>query len=595
MRSAWLFFWILLFNFLGACLEGIAYLFVILSFSALEPSYSINQAKLLSFFENIFFIFPITKNSFITFLIMGLVAQIFKSLFCFFATCLSARLTLYLQHSTQSKIYKKIIHFSFEKVNRYKMGTLTSSLQAPVSYYRYYLEYANQAIICGFLICVSIAILISISWKLTGIVLSLFALSFFLQKKVVKKNHTLSSDLCSEIEAFNVHTTQTLQGLRFIHLYSLQDFVVSKMAGIVKKMALFSKRMVVLNGASTAFNEMMGIILISICLLMGYFVLESGSGLLPTLLGFITITYRLTGRVTTLSNSLNQMGALSGYRTSIKEMLHTEDEIISRGKKKFTKFKNEIKCEALDFAYDPLLPKVLENIDLTIKRGSVVALVGKSGSGKSSFVDLLTGLYLPTGGKISLDGHNLSSFNLSSYRQRIGVVSQETFLFNESIADNIRLGDLSATQEQIEEATKNAHAHEFIMKLKEGYQSVIGEKGYRLSGGEKQRIALARALLRKCDILILDEATSSLDNHSEKLISEALTKFYGEKTVILIAHRLSTVMHADQIFVLDEGKIVEQGTHIELIEKGGAYAQQWNLQFGDASPQLINELALGLY
>jgi ATP-binding cassette subfamily B protein/subfamily B ATP-binding cassette protein MsbA len=188
-------------------------------------------------------------------------------------------------------------------------------------------------------------------------------------------------------------------------------------------------------------------------------------------------------------------------------------------------------------------------------------------------------LYEPTEGQILIDGENLKNYEVGSWREKLGVVSQDTFIFNESIEENIRFGKLEASLDQIIEAAKLAHAHEFISQLSQGYQTMVGERGYRLSGGERQRLALARVFLRDPDILILDEATSSLDSYSEQLIQDALSAmFQKKKTVIMIAHRLSTILKADQILVLDKGRLVEQGDHHQLLKKEGAYFHFWKLQ-----------------
>lgn len=212
----------------------------------------------------------------------------------------------------------------------------------------------------------------------------------------------------------------------------------------------------------------------------------------------------------------------------------------------------------------------------------MLALVGESGSGKSSIADLLLRLYSPTDGQILVDGVDLQQLEWSSWRDRIGVVGQETFLFNASIRDNIAFGNLNATDSEIEEASRLAHAHEFILELPRRYETVLGDEGHGLSGGQRQRLAIARAILRDPEILILDEATSDLDSHSERLIEESLQRLSGHRTVLAIAHRISTVARADRILVLSRGRVVESGSHEELLRAGGGYAALWSLQSGSA-------------
>jgi len=229
---------------------------------------------------------------------------------------------------------------------------------------------------------------------------------------------------------------------------------------------------------------------------------------------------------------------------------------------------------------------VLRNIDLTVRKGEVIAIVGPSGSGKSTLVDLIPRFYEPTSGRILIDGVDIREIKLPALRDLTGIVSQETVLFHDSVRNNIAYGAPGRyTQEQIEDAAKAANAHSFIMELPSGYDTLLGERGTRLSGGQRQRLAIARALLSDPPILILDEATSALDTESERLVQEAVDRLLQGRTVFVIAHRLSTITHADRIIFLDRGEIIEQGTHAELLARGGAYSRLYALQFGDANGQ----------
>ncbi len=221
----------------------------------------------------------------------------------------------------------------------------------------------------------------------------------------------------------------------------------------------------------------------------------------------------------------------------------------------------------------------LENINFTIEPGQLVALVGPSGAGKTTMTYLIPRLYDPSQGRILLDGHDLRDLTLESVTHAVGMVTQETYLFHDTILTNLLYARMDATQAQIEAACRAANIHDFIAGLPEGYRTVVGERGYRLSGGEKQRLALARVILKDPRVLVLDEATSHLDSQSEALIQEALEKIMHNRTSIVIAHRLSTILRADQILVIDRGRIIEHGTHGELIEQAGLYAQLYETQF----------------
>ena len=239
----------------------------------------------------------------------------------------------------------------------------------------------------------------------------------------------------------------------------------------------------------------------------------------------------------------------------------------------------EIRYEDVSFAYGPGKPLVLDRIQLTARSGELVALVGSSGSGKTTLVNLLPRFFDPTAGQVRLDGRDLREFTLRSLRRRIGLVTQETILFNDTVFHNIAYGEPGATREQVVAAAKQAHAHDFILAMPQGYDTVIAERGLLLSGGQRQRLAIARALLRNPPILILDEATSALDTESERAVQLALNEAMQGRTVFAIAHRLSTIQRADQILVLDHGHIVERGRHAELLARDGIYRRLYHLQF----------------
>ena len=259
-------------------------------------------------------------------------------------------------------------------------------------------------------------------------------------------------------------------------------------------------------------------------------------------------------------------------------LLHDKPEIVDRpGAEPLLVTRGEITFENVTFAYDPDRP-ILKNVSFEVPAGKMVAIVGPSGAGKSTIARLLFRFYELTRGRILIDGQDIRDVTQDSLRAAIGMVPQDTVLFNDTIAYNIRYGKPGATEAELREAARLAQIHEFIMTLPQGYDSLVGERGLKLSGGEKQRVAIARTILKTPPILMLDEATSALDSHTEKDIQDALERVARERTSLVIAHRLSTVVHADNIIVLDKGKIVEQGTHLELLAKGGLYASLWERQ-----------------
>jgi subfamily B ATP-binding cassette protein MsbA len=267
----------------------------------------------------------------------------------------------------------------------------------------------------------------------------------------------------------------------------------------------------------------------------------------------------------------------------IFEVLDAPIEITDRaGAREFSGVQRSIRFEGVGFAYDPDEP-VLEGIELEVRAGEVVALVGPSGAGKSTLVDLVGRFYDPTAGRVAIDGVDVRDYQIHSLRSRLGIVSQETVLFHDTVRANIAYGLEGVTDEAVEQAARAANAHDFILELPQGYETVLGERGTRLSGGQRQRIAIARAMLRDPAILIFDEATSALDSESELLVQQATEQLLAGRTVFVIAHRLSTIRHADQILVLREGRIVERGRHEDLLLHEGVYRRLHDLQFAEAS------------
>jgi len=310
-------------------------------------------------------------------------------------------------------------------------------------------------------------------------------------------------------------------------------------------------------------------------------VLQSGTMTGATLLAFLTLVLRLLQPLKQLSQMRTTAQSSLASAERLFEILDSPAEFQrDSGTRDKATFERELRFENVTFAYEEDAP-VLSGIDLIARKGDVVALVGPSGSGKSTLVDLIPRFYEPGEGRILLDGVDTREIKLPALRSLTGIVSQETVLFHDSVRNNIAYGAPGRyTQEQIEAAARAANAHEFIVELPNGYDTMLGERGTRLSGGQRQRLAIARALLSDPPILILDEATSALDTESERLVQEAVDRLLQGRTVFVIAHRLSTVTHADQILVLDRGEIVERGTHAELLAKRGAYSRLYTLQFG---------------
>ncbi len=301
--------------------------------------------------------------------------------------------------------------------------------------------------------------------------------------------------------------------------------------------------------------------------------------ILPLLLTFLLALQRLSTRLKATSKTITIFADNSARMARLETILDKKDKVFEHsGSRPFTRLREDIEFKSIRLSYSNDDDFALNNLTFTLPRNQVTALVGESGAGKSSIIDLFMGLYQPTAGHILVNGTPLADYRLENWRQHIGVVSQDTFIFNDTILENLRYGRPSASLDEVMEAAKAAQAHKFILGLPDGYKTIVGERGYRLSGGQRQRLALARALIKEPEILILDEATSALDSESEKLIQQALEQFQKERTVIVVAHRLSTIAEADQILVLERGEVVEHGTHKSLLHQGERYARYWKLQ-----------------
>ncbi|NET53735.1 MAG: ATP-binding cassette domain-containing protein, partial [Merismopedia sp. SIO2A8] len=298
------------------------------------------------------------------------------------------------------------------------------------------------------------------------------------------------------------------------------------------------------------------------------------------LLTYLVILFKLLPIITQLNGARNQFANCSASVKMLTHFLQRENKpFMDSGIHAFEGLKEAIRFENLSFAYPGASDLALKSINLTLPKGQTLALVGASGAGKTTLADLLPRFYDPTEGKITIDGRNVREFDMSSLRQSMGLVSQEAFLFNDTIRNNVSYARPDATEEEVIDAIKRANAYDFIMEMPKGLDTPIGDRGVMLSGGQRQRLAIARALLKNAQVLILDEATSALDTASERLVQEAIDELSRERTAIVIAHRLSTIQNADQIAVMKKGQVVELGTHDELLALGGYYNQLYTLQF----------------
>ena len=325
-------------------------------------------------------------------------------------------------------------------------------------------------------------------------------------------------------------------------------------------------------------SEFMSISIVAVIMVYGGNMVLDGDIEASAFLAYVAAFSQLTRPVRAIADAFSTIHQGLAAAERVFELYDTTDEIPEKATAKtLGDFKDQIEFRNVSFSYSNN-KSVIDNISFTIKKGQTVALVGASGGGKSTVANLIPRFYDVTGGQILIDGVDIRDYTLHSLRDNIGLVTQDIVLFNDTIEQNIRLGKLNATQNEIENAAKIANAFTFIQETENGFNTNIGDRGMKLSGGQCQRLSIARAVLKNPNILILDEATSALDTESEKLVQEALSNLLKGRTSLVIAHRLSTIQHADKIIVLDHGHIIEQGTHTELMEKNGTYSKLISMQ-----------------
>ena len=429
-----------------------------------------------------------------------------------------------------------------------------------------------------------VAILFAISWRLTVLALLLAPLLLLVLRPLIgrlrgRMRHLLEDrgDLTSLME-------ETVSGVRLVKAYGAEPYERGRFRAAADGYARGLIRWQKLALVSQPISESFGAIVTVVLLYVGARMATGGSASLPpeNFIAFLFVALRLLTPLKFLSNFPAQVQTALAAGERVLETLNEPPlEARADGGETAPAFAGTLEFRGVAFHYDGG-PRVLDGVSFTARKGEIVALVGSSGAGKSTLVDLIPRFYDPAEGAVLLDGRDVRGFTLASLRAQMGIVSQETVIFNDTVRANIAYGAPDRYRAaEIEGAARAANAHDFILRLPAGYDTLLGERGTRLSGGERQRLAIARALLRDPPILILDEATSALDTESERLVQEAIDRLLEGRTVFVIAHRLSTVQHASQILVLEQGRIVERGRHDELLAASGRYRHLYQLQFGD--------------
>ncbi len=433
-----------------------------------------------------------------------------------------------------------------------------------------------------------------INWKLACLLLGLIpamVLSFAIFGRNIRRRSTKVQDALAEANGI---LDETIAGIRTVQSFAREKYEVGRYQSHIGKSLSEALRRALARGLFNA--------LIVFVLFGGFVVLlwYSGNQVIQgrltaeQLIQFLFYTAWVGGALGSLSEYYGEFNQTIGASRRVVELFNTVPDIADAPEAKpATDVKGLVEVQNVRFCYPGREDSpALDGVTITARPGDVIALVGPSGAGKSTLISLIPRFFDVSGGNITIDGNDVRKWRLQDLRENIGIVPQETTLFSGTVHDNIAYGNLDATEKDIERAARAAHAHEFIEQFPKGYDTIVGERGVKLSGGQRQRIAIARALLKNPKILILDEATSSLDSESERYVQEALDTLMEGRTTFVIAHRLSTVQRATRIVVINQGKIVEEGNHLELLERDGIYKKLYRLQFRDVPSWLMNEASI---
>ncbi len=521
-------------------------------------------------------------------IIFLLVVFAIKNVFDFLKTYLMARVQQGVTRDLRDRVYDHLLELDMAFFGRTKMGQILSRLTYDVEQLRVLVAKELGKVVSSvfeFLAVVVAAVVIS--WKLTLVAFLVVPLTMGIWGPLIRKLKRRDRRVLDSAADINIHIQETLAGIRLVKSSSTEAYERERFHGLTLRYFTRFLRSEKLRAMASPITEMLSAVGTVIILWVGarlVLVSQEISG--PEFIGFLILSMKLYSPVKYLAKfpALIQPGLVGAER--IFEFLDAPVDIRDpEGAKPFPGLQEEIAFRDVSFAYRPG-ELVLSDISFRVPRGSVVALVGPSGAGKTTLLDLLARFYEVSEGSIAMDGTDIRDFPLRGLRGALGIVSQETVLFHDTVRANIAYGSRHASQEEIERAAKAAYAHDFVTQLPQGYDTVVGERGTELSGGQRQRLAIARAILRDPPILVFDEATSALDTEAERIVQQAIERLLEGRTVFVIAHRLSTVQRADQILVLEEGRIEEEGTHQDLLEKGGLYRRLYELQFAKGPPPL---------
>ena len=502
------------------------------------------------------------------------------NLFRYFSERVMENMRIHTLLNLRKRVFENVMNLHVGYFSNQRKGDIIAKISSDVQVVQYSVTATLQVVLKEPLQLIAyIFMLFAISYKLTVFSLLVIPVSAFFIAKIVKRLKTQAAQAQHLYGVMISYLDEALSGIKIIKAFNATELIKDKFHNENVKYSQLGKKMAKRQQLSAPVSEFLGVTMVTgIVLYGGSLIINNQSELSPSdFIAYIALFSQVMRPAKALTNSFSTIhsGLAAGER--VLELIDEKPDIEDvPNATALGTFKDKIEIKNLSFSY-PGRP-VLDRINLTIPKGKTVALVGPSGGGKSTLMDLLPRFIEPQQGDILIDGHDIRKVTMDSLRGMMGLVNQESILFNDTIFNNIAFGNPAASQREVEEAAKIANAHEFIMQMEDGYQSNMGDRGLKLSGGQKQRICIARAVLKNPPIMLLDEATSALDTESEKLVQEALTNLMKNRTSLVIAHRLSTIQNADIIVVLEAGRIIEQGNHQELIAREGLYCKLVNMQ-----------------
>jgi len=514
---------------------------------------------------------------YVCFVVIG--AFFLKNLFGYLALFSIAPMRNGITRDLRKELHSKILALPIGFFSEQKKGDIISRMTTDMKEVEWSILMALEMLFRDpIMILSSLVVLLWMSPSLTIFVFILLPVVSIIVTRIGKSLKRSSQKAQKRVGEIMSHTEESISGLKVIKAFNAEPLKRNLFQRTVDSYFDTMNRVMRKSDLSSPISEFLGVSVMAVVIWYGGGLVLRNEGFSPeAFIAYIIFFYQIIPPAKSLSKASYNVQRGNAASERILEILDAKNPITSKpGAVSVSGFEKELQFENVSFAYDE--KNVLKGVNLTVEKGKMMALVGQSGSGKTTLTNLVPRFYDVTGGRLLVDGKDVRDVKLGDLRGLLGIVTQESLLFNESVFYNITLGKPEATLEEVQQAAKIANAHDFIMGLEHGYDTNIGDAGGKLSGGQKQRISIARAVLKNPPILILDEATSALDTESEKLVQEALFKLMQNRTSLVIAHRLSTIQHADEIVVMNEGQIAERGTHQELLEKNGIYSRLVEMQ-----------------